>query len=73
MTDPIPDWFEKLFAERMEVAVDRVALARTTEELWAAKGQISAFRDLKNEIEMVKQQAAQAEKQAAEGWTRTDA
>ena len=73
MTDPIPDWFEKLFAERMDVAVAQVDWAKTTEELWAAKGRVSAFRDLKNEIDMVKSQVAQAEKEATESWVKTDA
>ena len=73
MTDPIPDWFEKLFAERFDVQTNRIASCHSTEELWECKGRIAAFLDLKNEIDMVKLQAAQAEKEAAEGWTRTDA
>ena len=69
MTDPLPDWFRKLFAERQEVAVNRLVSGSTTEQVWEAKGRIAAFLDIKAEIDMVESAAAQAEREALERYT----
>ena len=66
MTDPLPEWFEKAFAERMQNAIDRLTMVKTTEDLWEAKGRIWAFTDIRNEIDLVKSQIAEAEREASE-------
>lgn len=71
--DPLPDWFEKMFRERKDVAAERVVTTRSTEELWEAKGRLAAFIDIANEIDIVKAQAAEHDREAAERFTRTDA
>jgi hypothetical protein len=73
VTDPLPDWFRKIFAERQEIAMERMAQAQTTEQLWDVKGRISAFLDIKNEIEMYEAQVVAAEKEAAERYLKADA
>ena len=66
VTDPLPEWFEKIFADRFALAVDRVALAQTTEQLWAAKGSVMAFKDLESEIFIRKSEVSEAERAASE-------
>jgi hypothetical protein len=64
--ESLPDWFEKIMVERQAVAMDRLVTTHSGEELWEAKGRIAAFLDIKNEIDIVKSQMEQADKEAAE-------
>lgn len=69
----LPEWFEKMFRERLELATQRIASSHTTEQVWSAQGRISALLDLQAEIDLVRAQAAEEEKRAAERYLKTDA
>ena len=71
--EPLPDWFDKMFRERAEAAKRRIVTAQTTEQVWEAKGRMAAFVDLEDEMDIVKAQAAEQEREAAERFLKTDA
>lgn len=71
--EALPDWFDKVFKERKELAISRIAMAHSTEELWSAQGMIRAFTDIEAEIDLYRIQAAEEDKKAAERYLKSDA
>ena len=64
----IPEWIASILDTALGSATDQVVEAKAMETLWAAKGRLTAIKEIKREIELAQAESKAKEQEFVEGF-----